>query len=48
MEDIVYAPSHGEPQLIHHRGDFFDDFEGSISFGLELHFLMTDFQVGHF
>jgi hypothetical protein len=48
MKDIVYSPSHGEPQLIHHKGNLFDNFEGPISFGLELHFLMVDFQVGHF
>jgi hypothetical protein len=48
MEDIMYAPSHKESQLICHRGDLFDDLEGSISFGLELHFLMADFQVGRF
>jgi hypothetical protein len=48
MEDIVYSPGHGESQLIHHRGDLFDDLEGSISFGLEFCFLMVDFQVGCF
>jgi hypothetical protein len=48
MEDIVYPPGHEESQLICHRGNFFDDLEGSISFGFELHFLMVDFQVGRF
>jgi hypothetical protein len=48
VEDIVYSPGHRELQLIHHRGDLFDDLEGSISFGLELHSLMADFQVGRF
>jgi hypothetical protein len=48
MEDIVYSPGHRELQLIRHRGDLFDDLEGSISFGFELHFLMVDFQVGRF
>jgi hypothetical protein len=43
MKDVVYSPSHGEPQLICHRGDLFDDLEGSISFGFELGLLMTDF-----
>jgi hypothetical protein len=38
----MYSPGHGEPQLIHHRRDFFDDLEGSIPFGLELCLLMTD------
>jgi hypothetical protein len=46
MEDIMYSLSHGEFQLICHREDFFNDLEGSISFGLELRFLMVDFQVG--
>jgi hypothetical protein len=48
MEDIVYPPSHREPQLICHRGDLFDDLEGSISFGLKVCLLKTDFQVGCF
>jgi hypothetical protein len=47
MKDIVYPPGHGESQLIHHRGDLFDDLEGSISFGFELCLLMMDLQVGH-
>jgi hypothetical protein len=48
MEDVMYFSGHGESQLIHHRGDLFDDFKGSISFGVELRFLMTDFEVGRF
>jgi hypothetical protein len=48
MEDIVYSPGHRESQLICHRRDLFDDLEGSISFRLELHLLMADFQVGCF
>jgi hypothetical protein len=48
MENVMYSPSHRESQLIRHRGDLFDDLEGSISFGLELCLLMTDFQVGRF
>jgi hypothetical protein len=44
----MYSPGHGESQLICHGGDLFDDLEGSISFGLELCFLMADFQVGCF
>jgi hypothetical protein len=45
MEDIVYSPSHRESQLICYRGDFFDDPEGSVSFRLELCFLMADLKV---
>jgi hypothetical protein len=48
MEDVVYPPGHGESQLICHRGDLFDDLEGSISFGLEFRLLMMDFEVGRF
>jgi hypothetical protein len=48
VEDIVYSPGHRESQLIRHRGDLFDDLEGSISFGLEFRLLMVDFQVGRF
>jgi hypothetical protein len=48
MEDVMYPPSYGESQLIHYRRDLFDDFKGSISFGVELHFLMVDFEVGCF
>jgi hypothetical protein len=48
VEDIVYSPSHGESQLIRHRGDLFDDLEGSILFGLEFCLLMMDLQVGRF
>jgi hypothetical protein len=48
MEDIVDSPGHGEFQFIHHRRDLFDDLKGSISFGVELCFLMVDFEVGRF
>jgi hypothetical protein len=48
MENIVDSSGHGEFQLIHHRGDFFDNLKGIVSFGFELHFLMADFQVGCF
>jgi hypothetical protein len=48
MEDIVYSPCHGESQLIRHRGDLFDDLEGSVSFGPEFCLLMADFEVGRF
>jgi hypothetical protein len=48
MEDIMYPPGHGEPQLIRHRGDFFDNLEGSIPFRLEFRLLMADFEVGRF
>jgi hypothetical protein len=48
MEDVMYSPGYRESQLICHRGDLFDDLEGSISFGLELCLLMTDLQVGRF
>jgi hypothetical protein len=47
MEDIMYSLSYRELQPIHHRGDLFDNLEGSIPFGFELYFLMADFQVGH-
>jgi hypothetical protein len=43
MEDVIYSLGHGESQLIHHWGNFFDDLEGSISFGFELGLLMMDF-----
>jgi hypothetical protein len=46
MKDIVYPPSHRESQLICHRGDLFDDLEGSISFRPEFHLLMMDLEVG--
>jgi hypothetical protein len=46
MEDIMYPPGHGEFQLVCHRGDLFDDLEGSITFGVELCFLMADLEVG--
>jgi hypothetical protein len=48
MKDIMYSSGHGESQLICHRGDFFDDFEGSISFGPQFRLLMTDLEVGRF
>jgi hypothetical protein len=48
MKDIVYPLGHGESQLICHRGDLLDDFEGSISFGPEFCLLMADFEVGYF
>jgi hypothetical protein len=43
MKDIMDSPGHGESQLIRHRGDLFDDLEGSIPFRLEFRFLMADF-----
>jgi hypothetical protein len=48
MKDVMYPPSHRESQLICHRGDLFDDLEGSISFGPKFCLLMMDFEVGHF
>jgi len=33
MERVVDFPCQGQGKLICHRGDLFDDFEGSISFG---------------
>jgi hypothetical protein len=38
MENIMDPSGHGEFHLICHRGDFFNDLEGSIPFGFELRF----------
>jgi hypothetical protein len=46
MEDIVYSSSHGEFQLIRHQEDLLGDLEGSILLGIELCFLIADFEVG--
>jgi hypothetical protein len=48
VENVVYSPSHRELQLIRHRGNLLDDFKGPIPFGIELCFLMADFEVGCF
>ena len=45
MEYVMYRPHWRQLEPIHHRGDCFDDLEGSISFGCEFCHLMREFQI---
>ena len=45
MEHIVYRPCQGQLEPVRHRGDLFNDLEGSILFGHEFRHLMGKFQI---
>jgi hypothetical protein len=45
MEDVMNGPRQRKLELVCHRGDLFDDLEGSVSFGHQLRHLMREFQI---
>ena len=48
MKDVVNSPRWWELELICHLQHFLDDFEGSMTFGVQLGLLMFHFEVGGF
>ena len=45
MKHVVYCPSRRQLEPVRHRGNRFDDLEGSVSFGREFCHLMREFQI---